>query len=75
LLACRLVEQQVVVMTTVQPVRWGILGAANIAVNKVIPAMRASRLSRPVAIASRDLAKARQAAERRDRAVRRNGSQ
>ena len=29
-------------MTTVQPVRWGILGAANIAVNKVIPAMRAS---------------------------------
>jgi len=51
-------------MTTVQPVRWGILGAANIAVNKVIPAMRASRLSRPVAIASRDIVKARQAAER-----------
>jgi predicted dehydrogenase len=51
-------------MTSIQPVRWGILGAANIAVHKVIPAMRASRLSRPVAIASRDLAKARQAAER-----------
>ena len=51
-------------MTTVQPVRWGILGAANIAVNKVIPAMRASRLSRPLAIASRDIAKAQRAAER-----------
>ena len=64
MLACRLVEQQVVVMTTVQPVRWGILGAANIAVNKVIPAMRASRLSHAIAIASRDAAKARHAAER-----------
>src|SRR5689334_13697645 len=51
-------------MTTVQPVRWGILGAATIAVNKVIPAMRASRLSRPVAIASRDITKAKHAAQR-----------
>jgi predicted dehydrogenase len=49
-------------MTSVEPVRWGILGAANIAVNKVIPAMRASRLSVPMAIASRDIAKARAAA-------------
>ena len=49
-------------MTTIEPVRWGILGAAGIAINKVIPAMRASRLSRPVAIASRDGAKARAAA-------------
>ena len=49
-------------MTDIQPVRWGILGAANIAVNKVIPAMRSSRLARTVAIASRDLAKARAAA-------------
>jgi predicted dehydrogenase len=49
-------------MTSVQPVRWGILGAANVAVNKIIPAMRASRLSVPVAIASRDIAKARAAA-------------
>jgi len=51
-------------MTTVQPVRWGILGAANIATEKVVPAMRASRLSRTVAIASRDLAKAKDAAAR-----------
>src|SRR3954470_4702548 len=50
-------------MTSVEPVRWGILGAANIAVNKVIPAMRASRLSVPVAIASRDIAKAHAAAQ------------
>jgi predicted dehydrogenase len=57
-------RRQLVAMTTVQPVRWGILGAANIAVNKVIPAMRASAISRPLAIASRDIAKAQRAAER-----------
>ena len=51
-------------MTNVEPVRWGILGAANIAVNKVIPAMRSSRLARTVAIASRDLEKARAVATR-----------
>ena len=50
-------------VTPIPPVRWGILGAANIAVNKVIPAMRASRLAIPHAIASRDIAKARAAAE------------
>ena len=49
-------------MTTIPPVRWGVLGAANIAVNKVVPAMRSSRLSNTVAIASRDIAKARAAA-------------
>jgi len=46
-----------------EPVRWGIIGAADIAIKKVIPAMRASRLSVPLAIASRDLAKARAAAD------------
>jgi predicted dehydrogenase len=51
-------------MIETQPVRWGILGAADIAIKKVIPAMRASRLSVPHAIASRDLGKAREAAER-----------
>src|SRR5688572_18936519 len=49
-------------MSGVEPVRWGILGAADIAIKKVIPALRASRLSVPVAIASRDGAKARAAA-------------
>ncbi len=42
--------------------RWGILGAAKIAVQKVIPAMRRCRWSEPVAIASRDLRKAQEAA-------------
>jgi predicted dehydrogenase len=48
----------------VQPVRWGILGAADIAIKKVIPAMRASCLAVPHAIASRDIAKAKAAAAR-----------
>ncbi len=44
------------------PVRWGVLGAADIAVKQVIPAMQRGRLSRIVAIASRDPAKAEAAA-------------
>ena len=48
---------------TIAPVRWGVLGAANIAVQKVIPAMRRSRHCEVVAIASRDPAKARAAAD------------
>jgi predicted dehydrogenase len=42
--------------------RWGVLGVANIAVVKVIPAMQHGERSEIVAIASRDLAKAQQAA-------------
>ncbi len=48
-------------MTTV---RWGVLGAAKIAVEKVIPAMKASHFCDVVAIASRELEKARAAAKR-----------
>jgi predicted dehydrogenase len=44
-------------------VRWGILGAANIATKKVIPAMQRGAWSDVVAIASRDLKKARAAAD------------
>jgi predicted dehydrogenase len=44
------------------PVRWGILGVASIAVRKVIPAMRIGAHTPVVAIASRDPARARQAA-------------
>ncbi len=51
---------------TVEPVRWGILGAANIAIKKVVPSMRGSPLSRIVAIASRNLEKARVAASELD---------
>lgn len=43
-------------------VRWGVLGAARIAVRKVIPAMQRGEWSRVVAIASRDLDKAKAAA-------------
>lgn len=50
-------------MVPYQPVRWGVLGAADIAVKKVLPAMRQSVRSRVVAIASRNLAKARAAAD------------
>jgi len=45
-----------------QKVRWGVLGAANIAIKKVIPAMQRGQWCEIVAIASRDLAGARQAA-------------
>lgn len=50
-------------MTDQKPVRWGVLGAANIALQKVIPAMQHSAHTPVVAIASRDLAKAQRAAE------------
>lgn len=43
-------------------VKWGVLGVANIAVKKVIPAMKRGEWSEVTAIASRDLAKAHQAA-------------
>ena len=40
--------------------RLGVLGCADIAVNRVIPALRASNKVRVQAIASRDLSRARQ---------------
>jgi predicted dehydrogenase len=45
-----------------QKVRWGILGVARIATQKVIPAMQRGELSEVVGIASRDRTKAEQAA-------------
>ena len=45
-----------------EPVRWGVLGAARIALDKVIPSMQEGRLSRVVAIASRSADRARAAA-------------
>jgi predicted dehydrogenase len=42
-------------------VRWGILGAAKIGIVKVIPAMQKSQLCEIGALASRDLAKAKEA--------------
>ncbi|MDQ3323570.1 MAG: Gfo/Idh/MocA family oxidoreductase [Acidobacteriota bacterium] len=43
-------------------IRWGVLGAANIAVKKVIPAMQAGEYCTMTAIASRDSEKAKQIA-------------
>src|SRR5260370_4799442 len=43
-------------------IRWGVLGVAGIAVNKVIPAMQQGADTEITAIASRDLAKAQRAA-------------
>ena len=45
-----------------EKVRWGVLGAANIAMKKVIPGMQAGRWCEMVAIASRDPSRARAAA-------------
>ncbi len=43
--------------------RWGVLGVAKIAVEKVIPAMNRGEASKVIAIASRDSGKARRAAK------------
>jgi predicted dehydrogenase len=43
-------------------VRWGVLGVARIATQKVVPALQRSRFGQVVAIASRDAEKAREAA-------------
>jgi predicted dehydrogenase len=45
-----------------EKLRWGVLGSAKIALENVIPAMQASRHCRVEAIASRDLARAEEAA-------------
>ena len=47
-------------------VRWGVLGVAKIAVEKVIPAMQLGRYSSVVAIASRSPERARRAAKQLD---------
>jgi predicted dehydrogenase len=47
-------------------VRWGVLGAATIAVEKVIPALQKGHMSSVVAIASRSPEKAQRAAARHD---------
>jgi len=44
-------------------IRFGVLSTANIGIKKVIPAMQQSELTEVTAIASRDLAKAREAAK------------
>ena len=46
-----------------EPVKWGIISTAKIGREKVIPAMQTQSLCDIVAIASRDLPKARAAAD------------
>jgi predicted dehydrogenase len=46
----------------VNKLRWGVLSTANIGLKKVIPAMQKGQFTAVAAIASRDLAKAREAA-------------
>jgi predicted dehydrogenase len=48
----------------VDPLRWGVLGVAKIAVGKVIPAFQRSAQGEVTAIASRDMARAMEAAAR-----------
>src|SRR5271155_5066159 len=48
-----------------EKVKWGVLGVAGIAVRKVITAMQKGEWSAVTAIASRDLAKAEEAAHKR----------
>ena len=45
-------------------VKWGVIGVAKIATEKVIPAMQQGKVSEIAAIASRDSGKARAAAEK-----------
>jgi predicted dehydrogenase len=50
----------------IKKVKWGVLGAASIAIRKVIPGMQVGEWSEVVAIASRDQAKADQARRQLD---------
>ena len=49
-------------MPNMQKVRWGVIGVAGIAKRRVIPAMKQCELSEIVGIASRDRARAEEAA-------------
>lgn len=53
-------------MTTHRSLRWGVIGSAGIAVRSVIPGIRESARGDVVAIASRDLAKAQETANKLD---------
>ena len=47
-----------------QPVRWGVMGCAAIAINQVMPAMKGAALTTLTGIASRSMSKAESTAER-----------
>lgn len=51
-------------MSTLEKIRWGIIGCAGIAINAVIPAIQQSQTGEVVAVASRGEDKAKQTAEK-----------
>ena len=53
-------------MMTIPRTRWGVLGASKFAINKCVPGIQASALCDVSAIASRDLKKAKDAADKLD---------
>src|SRR5437879_4662227 len=50
-------------IASMRKVRWGVLGAAKIAINRVIPGMQLGNMCEVAAIASRDSARAEDAAQ------------
>lgn len=50
-------------ITEIGKAQWGVLGTARIAIQKVIPAIQLSKLGEVIAIASRDIVRARTAAD------------
>jgi predicted dehydrogenase len=54
--------QAIIIDPMTNKLRWGVLSTANIGLKKVIPAMQRGQYTSVVAIASRDLARAKQAA-------------
>lgn len=52
-----------IIISIMKKIRWGVLSTAAIGIEKVIPAMQAGTMTTVDAIASRDLHRARQAAE------------
>jgi predicted dehydrogenase len=50
--------------STERKIRWGILGVARVATNRVLPGMRQCQLAEPVAIASRSMEKSLAGAEK-----------
>ncbi len=47
------------IISQASPVRWGVLSAANIAIKRVIPAIQSSESEQLIAVASRNIARAR----------------
>src|SRR5579875_1093799 len=60
---CRQPREGAIMAAMAKKIRWGVLSTANIGIIKVLPAMQRGQYTTITAIASRDLAKAEQAAK------------